>query len=49
MMFADFVVPISTLVGSGMKWGQLKAMLSLQLKVALLVLVHNLKFRDLAA
>lgn len=39
----------STLVGSGLRWGQVKTMLSLRLKVALLVLAHNLKFRDLAA
>ncbi len=39
----------STLVGSGLRWGQVKTMLSLRLKAALLVLAHNLKFRDLAA
>lgn len=39
----------SVLTGSGLRWGQVKTMRSLRLKVALLVLVHNLKFRDLAA
>ena len=37
----------SALAGSGLRWGQVKTMLSLRLKVALLVLAHNLKFRDL--
>ena len=38
----------SALAGSGLRWGQVKTMLSLRLKVALLVLAHNLKFRDLS-
>ena len=38
----------SALAGSGLRWGQVKAMLSLQLKVALPVLAHNLKFLDLS-
>lgn len=39
----------SVLVGSGLRWGQVKTMTSLRLKVALLVLAHNLKFLDLPA
>ena len=39
----------SALAGPGLRWGQVKTMLSLRLKVVLLVLAHNLKFRDLAA
>jgi len=38
----------SALAGSGLRWGQIKTMLSLRLNVALLVLAHNLKFRDLS-
>ena len=38
----------SALAGSGLRWGQVKTMLSLRLKVALLVLAHNLKFRNLS-
>ena len=38
----------SALAGSGLRWGQVKTMLSLRLKVALLILAHNLKFRDLS-
>ena len=37
----------SVLVGSGLRWGQVKTRQSLRLKVALLVLAHNLKFFDL--
>lgn len=33
----------------GMRWGQVKTLASLKLKVALLILAYNLKFRDLAA
>lgn len=38
----------SVLVGSGLRWGQVKTLLSLRLKVALNVLAHNLKFVDLS-
>lgn len=38
----------SILVGVGLRWGQVKTLLSLRLKVALGVLAHNLKFIDLA-
>lgn len=38
----------SVLVGAGVRWGQVKTMLSLRLKVALNVLAHNLKFIDLS-
>ena len=38
----------SVLVGAGLRWGQVKTMLSLRLKVALNVLAHNLKFIDLS-
>ncbi|ULH18201.1 IS982 family transposase (plasmid) [Deinococcus sp. KNUC1210] len=38
----------SVLFGSGLRWGQVKTMLSLRLKVGLLVMAHHLKFRDLA-
>ncbi|ADY25513.1 transposase IS4 family protein [Deinococcus proteolyticus MRP] len=37
----------SVLVGAGLRWGQVKTMASLKLKVALHVLAHNLKYRDL--
>ena len=36
----------SVLVGAGLRWGQVKTLLSLRLKVALNVLAHNLKFID---
>lgn len=39
----------SVLVGAGLRWGQVKTLLSLRLKVALNVLAHNLKFIDLNA
>ncbi|KEF33907.1 transposase [Deinococcus sp. RL] len=38
----------SVLVGAGLRWGQIKTMVSLRLKVALNVLAHNLKFIDLS-
>ena len=38
----------SVLVGSGLRWGQVKTLESLRLKVALVVLAHNLKFLTLA-
>ena len=34
----------SVLSGAGMRWGQVKTYLRLQLKVALHVLAHNLRF-----
>lgn len=37
----------SVLVGAGLRWGQVKTLLSLRLKVALNILAHNLKFSDL--
>ncbi|GGL11377.1 hypothetical protein GCM10010844_32580 [Deinococcus radiotolerans] len=37
------------LVGAGLRWGQIKTLLTLRLKVALNVLAHNLKFIDLNA
>ncbi|AFD28045.1 Transposase, IS4 (plasmid) [Deinococcus gobiensis I-0] len=39
----------SVLVSAGLRWGQVKTLLSLRLKVALSVLAHNLKFIDLLA
>lgn len=36
------------LVGAGLRWGQVKTMVSLRLKVALCALVHNLKFSVLS-
>lgn len=38
----------SVLVGAGLRWGQVKTMVSLRLKVALNVLAHNLKFSALS-
>lgn len=38
----------SNLVGTGLRWGQVKTMQSLQLKVALHVFAHNLSHRDWA-
>ena len=40
--------PFSALVSMGLRWGQVKTIATLRLKVALLVLAHNLKFRDLS-
>jgi hypothetical protein len=37
----------SVLVSAGLRWGQVKTKLSLRRKVALAVLAHNLKFRDI--
>lgn len=39
----------SALVGVGLRWGQVKTLAGLRLKVALIVLAYNLKFRDLLA
>ena len=38
----------SALVAMGLRWGQVKTLTTLRLKVALLVLAYNLKFRDLS-
>lgn len=38
----------SVLVGAGLRWGQVKTMLTLKLKVALHVLAYNLKFLHLS-
>lgn len=38
----------SVLVSSGLRWGQVKTLASLRLKVALVVLAHNLNFLSLA-
>ncbi|KQR26999.1 transposase [Deinococcus sp. Leaf326] len=35
------------LVRAGLRWGQIKTMAGLRLKVALNILAHNLKFKDL--
>ena len=32
----------------GLHWGQIKTLATLRLKVALLILAYNLKFRDLS-
>lgn len=39
----------SALVAMGLRWGQVKTLATLRLKVALTVLAYNLKFRDLGA
>ncbi|WP_102125188.1 IS982 family transposase [Deinococcus planocerae] len=38
----------SALVTMGLRWGQVKTLVTLRLKVALIVLAYNLKFRDLS-
>lgn len=39
----------SVLAGAGLRWGQVKTMTGLRLKVALNILAHNLKFKDLSS